>query len=180
VGQTPRSAWRRAHIHLSDLHFGYDKDETARRQRQGSLDLLVNLVGALPKEWKPDILVISGDLTYQGRPAGYPELVDWLTKKLFPATGLTPADCVICPGNHDIDREAAFHLPDRADAARADALLRPERLAKGLAPPFDAFVKFATDLGIPPPMLHGHPNYLTGVRELKALRFICLRRPIPW
>ena len=94
-------------LHLSDLHFGYDKDATARAQRTESLDLLVKEVRKLPADWKPHILVISGDLTWQGRASGYTELADWLTKKLLPATGLTAADCVICPGNHDIDREAS-------------------------------------------------------------------------
>ena len=161
-------------LHLSDLHFGYDKDATARAQRSESLELLVKTIGKLTTDWKPNTLVISGDLTWQGKASGYPELAEWLTKKLFPAAGLTAADCVICPGNHDIDREAAFCLPDRTqDAKRADDLLRPERLARGFAAPFEAFVKFAADLGIPAPLLHGRPNYLAGVRELHGLRFIC-------
>ena len=161
-------------LHLSDLHFGYDKDATARDQRTQALDLLVKELRRLTAEWKPNILVISGDLTYQGRPSGYPELAEWLTKKLFPATGLTAADCLVCPGNHDIDREAAFCLLDRTqDAKRADEILRPERLGRGFAAPFEAFVKFAADLGIPAPLLHGQPNYLAGVRELRGLRFLC-------
>jgi formylglycine-generating enzyme required for sulfatase activity/predicted MPP superfamily phosphohydrolase len=161
-------------LHLSDLHFGYDQDATARAQRTDSLDLLVKEIGKLQAAWKPGILVISGDLTWQGRTSGYGELAEWLTKKLFPATGLTAADCVICPGNHDIDRNAAFSLTDRTqDAKRADELLRPERLAKGFAAPFEAFAKFAADLGIPAPALHGQPNYLAGVRELHGLRFLC-------
>ena len=106
-------------------------------------------ISGLKVDWKPNILVISGDLTWQGKAAGYTELAEWLTKKLFPATGLTAANCVICPGNHDIDREAAITLEARVDDAdRADELLRPERLARGFAPPFTEFVKFATDLGI--------------------------------
>src|ERR1035441_5492578 len=161
-------------LHLSDLHFGYDKDATARAQRTESLDLLVKEVRKLAADWKPHILVISGDLTWRGRASGYPELAEWLRKKLFPATALTAADCVICPGNHDIDRDAAFCLDARTqDAKRADELLRPERLAKGFAAPFEAFVKFAEDFGIPAPVLHGQPNHLAGVRELHGLRFLC-------
>jgi len=161
-------------LHLSDLHFGYDKDATAEAQRSESLDLLVKEVGKLKADWKPDILAISGDLTWQGRASGYPKLAEWLREKLFPATGLTAADCVICPGNHDIDREAAFSLADRTPVAkRADELLRPERLDGGFGRPFNAFVKFAADLGIPAPVLQNQPNHLAGVRELRGLRFIC-------
>ncbi len=162
-------------LHLSDLHFGYDKDNTARAQRAEALDSLVVKIGELADDWKPKILVISGDLTWQGKATGYPELGQWLTEKLFPATGLTPQDCVVCPGNHDIDREAAACLVDRTeDAKRADDLLRPERLPRGFAPPFDAFANFAGDFGMPAPMLHGSPNRLAGVVELHGLRFICV------
>ena len=38
-------------LHLSDLHFGYDKDATAREQRTGSLDLLVKAVRKLAADW---------------------------------------------------------------------------------------------------------------------------------
>ncbi len=161
-------------LHLSDLHFGYDQDDTAKAQRSESLDLLVKEIRKLKADWKPDILVISGDLTWQGRASGYPELAEWLREKLFPATDLNAADCVICAGNHDIDREAAFCLDARTqDAKRADELLRPERLGRGFAMPFEAFVKFAADFGIPAPVLHGQPNHVAGDRELHGLRFIC-------
>ncbi len=161
-------------LHLSDLHFGYDKDATARGQRTESLDLLVKELKNLDAAWKPDILAISGDLTWQGRPTGYKELTKWLRQKLFPATGLTAADCIVCPGNHDIDREAAKYLTDRtSDAKRADDLLRPEGLSRGFAPPFAAFEKFARNLRIPAPVLHGKPNHLAGVRDLKGIRFVC-------
>ena len=161
-------------LHLSDLHFGYDKDATARLQRTESLDLLVKEVRKLTADWKPNILVISGDLTWQGKASGYAKLAEWLREKLFPAAGLTAADCVICPGNHDIDRDAAFSLDARTqDAKRADEILSPERLSGGFAKPFKAFVKFAKDLGIRAPLLNGQPNYLAGVRERPGLRFVC-------
>jgi formylglycine-generating enzyme required for sulfatase activity len=162
-------------LHLSDLHFGYDRDAIARAQRSESLDLLVKELRKLKVAWKPDILVISGDLTWQGKPAGYPELAAWLREKLFPATGLSAADCIVCPGNHDIDREAAICLPDRVgNARRADELLHPERLAKGFAAPFQQFSCFAARLGVPAPLLLDQPSYLAGVRELRGLRFLCI------
>ena len=161
-------------LHLSDLHFG-DQDATARAQRAGALDLLINELAKLEPDWNPHVLVISGDLSWRGMPAGYTELADWLSKKLFPVTGLTAAECVICPGNHDLDRKKARSLLDRtADPKRADEVLRPEDLEDGFARPFHAFVKFAQDFGIPAPLLHGEPNYLAGMRELRGIRFVCL------
>lgn len=162
-------------LHLSDLHFGYDTDKTAIAQRATALRLLCDELKKLDKAWKPDIIVISGDLSWQGRPSGYTELAAWLTTKLFPATALSAQDCIICPGNHDLDREEALTLPDRErNPQRADILLRPENLARGMARPFQAFVDAATKLGVPAPKLHNEDNYLAGVREHKGLHFICL------
>jgi len=161
-------------LHLSDLHFGYDKDATAQAQRAEALDLLVGVLGKLNPDWRPHILVISGDLTWQGRPSGYTELAEWLTKKLFLATGLTAENCVVCPGNHDIDRKTAKPFVRRTQKPEeADELLRPEDLADGFARPFQAFASFAADFRIPAPTLHGQPNYLAGVCELGGLRFVC-------
>ncbi|MBK5290284.1 MAG: SUMF1/EgtB/PvdO family nonheme iron enzyme [Acidobacteriia bacterium] len=160
-------------LHLSDLHFGSDHDGTARHQRNGALDPLLEELAK--REPKLDVLVISGDLSWQGKAAGYKELTKWLTGKLFPATGLSPAECVVCPGNHDLDREEAIILPQREhDPDRADNLLKPELLKKGFARPFHRFVKFAKDLGIPAPQLQNKPNYLAGVQELNGIRFLCL------
>jgi predicted MPP superfamily phosphohydrolase len=162
-------------LHLSDLHFGYDKDATAKAQRVESLDLLVKELRKLSPDWKPDILVISGDVTWQGKLSGYKLLAEWLTKKLFPAIDLNAEQCVVCPGNHDIDRGSAICLLDRTrDSKRADDVLRPELLAKGFAVPLRAFVKFASKLGIPAPKLQGKGNYLVGVRELPGFRFLCV------
>jgi formylglycine-generating enzyme required for sulfatase activity len=162
-------------LHLSDLHFGYDSDETARDQRGEALDGLLNVLGRLEPEWTPHIVVISGDLAWRGRASGYTELADWLTRKLLPATGLSAADCVVCPGNHDLDRNATRALVKRThDPQEADELLRPEYLADGFARPFGLFVKFAAEFGIPAPQLHGAPNYLAGMREMRGIRFVCL------
>ncbi len=162
-------------LHLSDLHFGYDQDKTARAQRAGALDALVSELDGLEPTWRPEILVISGDLTWQGKPAGYTELSEWLTTKLFPATDLTPANCIICPGNHDLDRKKTIGLLKRTgDPEEADEVLRPESLEGAFARPFEAFVRFAESFGIPAPMLHGAPSYLAGVREFGGIQFVCI------
>ncbi len=157
-------------LHLSDLHFGYDRDTTAKQARSEVLNGLVKIA----KDLQPQLLVISGDLTYQGKEQGYTELADWLTNKLFAATGLKPEDCVICPGNHDLDRNETMGIPIDSVAA-ADKLLRPEKLDRHLAPPFHRFQKFANAFGIVPPVLQDKPNHLVGVRLIPEhnLRFIC-------
>ena len=161
-------------LHLSDLHFGYDGDMTARAQRELALNALVRELQSLEAARQPQVLVISGDLTWQGRPGGYSELGVWLREKLFPATGLAAGDCVMCPGNHDVSHKKTIGPVRRTgDAEEADEVLRPENLADGFARPFEAFVKFTGELGIPAPVLHGAPNRLAGVCELHGIQFIC-------
>lgn len=58
-------------LHLSDLHFGYDKDATAKAQRAEALDLLVKDVGRLKADLETARHCHSGDLTCQGKESGY-------------------------------------------------------------------------------------------------------------
>lgn len=163
-------------LHLSDLHFVEDKGGTARAERDSALDGLVDTLSNLESAWKPHLIAISGDLSYQGDPKGYDALTVWLKTKLFPATKLGPADCIICPGNHDLSRKKAKSLLDRTgDATRADEVLRPEDLEEGFARPFAAYSKFAADLQIPPVDLTAFgPNHLSGTRETHGLRLVVL------
>ncbi len=97
-------------LHLSDLHFG-DGNPVRGEVLKG----LLKVLRKLEPGWQPRILVMSGDLTCKGNPAGYTQLKTWLTGELFPLTGLTPQDCVICPGNHDIDRKVAKFVIGRTE-----------------------------------------------------------------
>ena len=167
-------------LHLSDLHFGWDGDATGRADRAEVLNGLIKVVGKLGPL---HILVISGDLTCKGRQQGYTELKEWLPK-LLKAAKLNKKDCVICPGNHDIDRAEVAKLTAKiTDVKSADTLLRPEkltdskkRIAGGYARPFHRFQAFATEFGIIPVTLGAAKNYLAGVRSVTKLklRFICV------
>lgn len=164
-------------LHLSDLHFGYDRDATARRQRAEALDGLLDIVAGLDAASRPHLIAISGDLTYQGKPAGYTELATWLTEKLLPAAGLAAQDLIVCPGNHDIDRKKTkFFIARTQIPAEADDLLRAEDLADGFATAFPAYTAFAQSFGIPAPSLLGQPNHLAGALDHAAtgLRFLIL------
>ncbi len=162
-------------LHLSDLHFGFDRDQTAMDQRAACLDLLVKELTNLTADWKPHVLVISGDLSWQGKPEGYTELAKWLRNKLLPATALKPADCIICPGNHDLDQKVAGSLLGQTqNSADPDRVLHPDRLDDGFVRPFVSFVKFATTFRIPAPHLRQKPNHLAGIRRLHGIQFVTL------
>ena len=161
-------------LHLSDLHFGDDHDKTATAQRHSALDSMLAILRSLDPAEKPHIIVISGDLSCKGKAQGYEDLKLWLTDKLFKITELTPADCIICPGNHDVDRDAARGLVRRTSEPKdADELLWPEWLDT-FSRHFHLYVKFADELNIPHPMLNTKPSPLVGRREVQGIQFLCL------
>ena len=105
-------------VHLSDLHFGRTDD---------------NVVAALLADitlHKPDLVIISGDLTQRARTEQFAEARAFLDR--------LPAPALVVPGNHDLAPlyrplnrlfrpRAKFenHLPDHADSPiwRDDALV---------------------------------------------------------
>lgn len=79
----------RSMIHISDLHFG-----AADRARADSLRRAMGQI-------KPDLVVVSGDLTQRGRTQQYQQASDYL--------GQISQQQLIVPGNHD----AAYFNPVR-------------------------------------------------------------------
>jgi 3',5'-cyclic AMP phosphodiesterase CpdA len=75
-------------VHLSDLHFGRI-DEA-----------LLEPVIATVTEIKPDVLVVSGDLTQRARSQQFKEAREFLDK--------LPSPQIIVPGNHDVPLHNVF------------------------------------------------------------------------
>jgi len=69
-------------IHISDLHFGTQNNYLA--------EILLNDI----KNYRPDLVVISGDLTQRAKSSQYEEAADFLSKVKCPY--------IAVPGNHDI------------------------------------------------------------------------------
>jgi 3',5'-cyclic AMP phosphodiesterase CpdA len=77
-------------LHLSDPHFGTEQPEIAQALRALCLDL------------KPELVVVSGDLTQRARQVQFAAARDFLDSLGCPY--------LVVPGNHDIP---LFHLPKR-------------------------------------------------------------------
>ena len=108
-------------VHLSDLHF-------ARGSNAGldPADALTLASAALRSRYEetPLVVVISGDVTTQGKAHGYAEALSALRKQFLPP--LRVEKILLCPGNHDIlngDRTFAafnrFAFDLTADATQA-------------------------------------------------------------
>ncbi len=77
-------------VHISDLHFGREIPAVI----DGLLDILY--------ETKPELVIISGDLTQRAKTEEYQAGSQFLRQLPFPY--------IIVPGNHDL---SATHLPER-------------------------------------------------------------------
>lgn len=70
-------------VHLSDTHFGTEIDLVVRAA--------VNAINKL----KPEIVILSGDITQRARPSQFQSALDFLSQ-------ISVAKKIIIPGNHDI------------------------------------------------------------------------------
>lgn len=99
-------------LHLSDLHFGVEKmrendSEVVIAQRNELFIKLVETINdqrKVPQEWRPDIIVISGDIAFSGHQDEYIQFEDKLLPHLRALLNPSTDDSriIICPGNHDI------------------------------------------------------------------------------
>ncbi len=159
-------------LHLTDLHFGLEneKDKVAIEMRISAFKSLIEVL----KHERLDLIAISGDLSWQGKPAGYDAIESWLKNELLPAAKLTPADCVICPGNHDLNVKAAF-VSSTKDHKQADGYLDPSNIGNDPSKRFEEYIKFAKRMNFPAPIFQGEENHLVGVTApRKGLQFVCL------
>ncbi len=102
-------------LHLSDLHCGIEQTITREadlKRRKKALEGFFDCFNKqVPKNWMPDLVVISGDLGWQGSEGDYKrnEFTDRRTVftteefiiKLKEVTKLSGSSIICCPGNHD-------------------------------------------------------------------------------
>jgi predicted MPP superfamily phosphohydrolase len=162
---------KQAILHLSDLHFGGDKSESARAARKLALDGLASTIRSLESEWQPTILCISGDIAFKGIKSDYDEASAWL-RKLLADLKLSADHVLICAGNHDIDRTKVNYARP-SNPTEADQMLSMPLDSKYEAP-FSAYADFAREFGIEPLRLGKDTSHVVGQRELEGISFCSL------
>jgi 3',5'-cyclic AMP phosphodiesterase CpdA len=87
-------------VHLSDLHFAADQYLLFPE------DALVKVSEVIAKRATRDdlVIVITGDITTQGRRHGYHEAARAIRRTLLEV--VSSKDIFFCPGNHDIEKSA--------------------------------------------------------------------------
>ncbi len=86
-------------LHLSDLHVS----ERDSFDRSVVLDPLITRIKEdLAKGFKPEIVIMSGDVACSGKTAEYAQAKEFFDK-LLSALKLSTQHLFIVPGNHDVD-----------------------------------------------------------------------------
>ncbi|MBW8015458.1 MAG: hypothetical protein FVQ82_04665 [Planctomycetes bacterium] len=153
-------------LHLSDLHFL--EDPPANRINIEN-ELLLTLE-ALPVEWKPNIICITGDISDKNNAEGYCKAESWI-KLLLEKLNISSENLVICPGNHDLDSEKAGLLPHPKNPEEVEAeLIFP--IPKKYEEPFTLYTKLCDNLGMLPLENNGNSSHLFGVKDCQGLFFI--------
>lgn len=100
-------------LHLSDMHFGRDQygiDEPFSKKKE-ILDKLILKLAELDPRFKPDLVMVTGDIAWHGLKKEFDDAYDWFSK-LKDELGLS-SDCfVFCPGNHDLNRNVAVDFTE--------------------------------------------------------------------
>lgn len=159
-------------LHLSDIHFGMDNDRTQIAQRKNALNELLNTLSNLDEKEKPDIIVVSGDITWQGKVEGYSLAKSWL-QELLHIVSLDTTDVILCPGNHDMTRNRTIGLGIPSSSSEADSWLSIDNI-RNLYGPFNDYVEFCKEFNIVPLKINNKENYLFGTRKLKGINFVVL------
>lgn len=93
-------------IHVSDIHFGQERDQTLYIHNDVKKELIADaarVVRGLPGNVAHGVLV-TGDIAYSGKESQYAEAAKWLDQ-IARATGCDITRIQMVPGNHDLDRE---------------------------------------------------------------------------
>ncbi|MEZ6064147.1 MAG: metallophosphoesterase [Planctomycetaceae bacterium] len=91
-------------IHLSDIHFGQEKNGTLVIHEDARQKLIEDCAVFVRDHGPADGILVVGDIAFGGQPAEYKKAADWL-KAVAKAGGCEEFAVRTIPGNHDIDRK---------------------------------------------------------------------------
>ncbi len=168
-------------VHLSDIHFGQERDETVHIHddvKQQLISDAADVVRALPGGVAHGILV-TGDIAYSGTKEQYDVAGIWLDG-LAGAIGCEAYRIQMIPGNHDVDRnkmsQSSGHLLGlirNGNASDYEQILANDQDRASLFARFEAYARFCEGYDCP---LDVEGRYSTNLRvELnpeRALRFV--------
>lgn len=93
-------------LFLSDLHFTKEKIGHAKdyaRTLEECAKWYIDAVSGVNEDWKPQIIVITGDIGYYGAVSDYQFFGETFLLPLIDKLGIPMDHVIMCPGNHDKD-----------------------------------------------------------------------------
>lgn len=158
-------------LHLSDLHFGAEPTARQVNDRELCLAALTEYLGKLEAEWRPQAVVVTGDIAWAARKSDYQQASEWLSQ-VARLLELPHSSFVLCPGNHDVDRKVADEYPrgDRDDCFRMFANGIPSYMDTIFA----NYVEFCTSFGSAKLSIGGRSTYLAGSANVAGINFVSL------
>jgi len=164
-------------LHLSDLHFGCDKDNTDLEKRINCFQKLIPLIEQIAQEKSINYLVITGDVAWRASETDY-ELASKYIKEICEKINLKIDNLIICAGNHDIDRSMSKHDSVPVSFEEANQLYRAEELP-AISRSFANYEKFCTNIGLKKAELRTElrtevRSYLVGVKTFENVNFVIL------
>jgi 3',5'-cyclic AMP phosphodiesterase CpdA len=140
-------------VHLSDIHFGQERDGGTNAENADAKARLIEDARAEVSKLGGKVhgVIVTGDIAYSGREEEYTLAAEWLAE-LTDAIGCERTDVQLVPGNHDIDRakitntidSVLFSIREGGDDW-LDRHLDNEGDCKILYERFDAYKGFALD-----------------------------------
>lgn len=166
-------------LHISDLHFNSEKD-TETATRKNILDELIKTLKDLDIYWKPEIIVISGDIGFYGKQEDYKIAKIWIDK-LCGTFKISNNNLVLAPGNHDLNLD---NIPDEykkvpISREEAEKYLKIENW-NVIKEWFNDFSEFSRTIS-EPAVINSEVNYLIGTKVVgKDKRFKFLIMNTAW
>jgi len=144
-------------LHLSDIHFGQEKDGTLITHDFVRDQLIKDARKLADQRGPASRVIVTGDVAYSGKPDEYVRATEWL-EKLTNTCGLGDTQVSTIPGNHDCDLDAIsnqakmiqaqFRVKD-SEQVRADlhAIYQDGEAANPFLPKLQEYRAFARGYG---------------------------------
>ncbi|HUN84788.1 MAG TPA: metallophosphoesterase [Terracidiphilus sp.] len=144
-------------LHLSDIHFGQEKDGTLITHEFVRDELVKDAKKLADRRGPASRVIVTGDVAYSGKPDQYDQATGWL-ERVTSAVGLGDTHVSTIPGNHDCDLtaisnqakmiQAKFRSND-ADQVRADlhGIYQDGEAANPFLPKLQQYRTFARGYG---------------------------------
>lgn len=157
-------------LHISDLHFGFDKTEAAVAKRKNYINNLYEKIKAVSSQGL-DYIFITGDIGWHALESDYIE-ADTFIRKLMTICNVNEKQVFLCPGNHDVDRKAIEDKQFPQNQSEANKWLSIERFK--FLTGFENYISFCNKLGLSPYKIGKTNSYLLGTLSTKDINVVCL------